>query len=71
MFEKFSPQALRDAIEIELKKTDDAKMASMIAIKRLEKDPQFYEKKLENEKIKFIKQFNPKTQIFEYKRISK
>ena len=41
-FNKFSPQLLRDAIEFELRKTDDAKTASIIAIKNLEKNPEHY-----------------------------
>jgi hypothetical protein len=45
MFEKFTPQQLRDAIEIEMQKTDSVQLAANIAIKRLEKDPEYYEKK--------------------------
>lgn len=42
-FKKYSPLQLRNAIEIEMKKTDDAKMASIIAIKKLNKNPDHYE----------------------------
>lgn len=44
MFKNYTPQQLRDAIEIELQKTDDIKMATVIAMKRLKKDNTFYEK---------------------------
>jgi hypothetical protein len=42
-FKTFSPQLLVDCIAHELKKTDDAKMASILALKRLKKDPKHYE----------------------------
>jgi|WetSurMetagenome_2_1015567.scaffolds.fasta_scaffold03660_1 hypothetical protein len=38
----YSPQLLRDAIEIELQKTFDSKQASITAIKRLQSDPEYY-----------------------------
>ena len=41
-FNLYTPQQLRDAIEIELRKTNDPKTAAIIAIKRLNKDPEFY-----------------------------
>jgi hypothetical protein len=44
-FEKFSPHLLRFAIEKELQITDDTKIASMTALKRLKKDPKYYHKK--------------------------
>lgn len=42
IFNKFSPQALRDAIEFELQKTEDPKIASIIAIKKMNKNPEYY-----------------------------
>jgi len=55
MFKLYSPQQLRDAIEIELQKTNDAKTASIIAIKKLEKDPTCYENMQKSKKNKIIK----------------
>ncbi|MCK5601231.1 hypothetical protein KAR91_05160, partial [Candidatus Pacearchaeota archaeon] len=43
LLDKYTFQQLRDAIEIELQKTDDAKLAAAIAITRLNKDPEYYE----------------------------
>lgn len=43
MFESYTPQQLRDAIEIELQKTNDPKMAANLAMARLKKDPDYYE----------------------------
>lgn len=43
-FKKFSPRQLQKAIEIEMQKTDDPSMAARIALTKLKKDPEFYEK---------------------------
>jgi hypothetical protein len=45
LFEHYSPQALRDAIEIELQSNPnlDAKAAAMIAMKRLGDNPMWYQ----------------------------
>jgi hypothetical protein len=43
ILKNYTFQALRNAIEIELQKTDDVKLAAAIAIKRLSKDPGYYE----------------------------
>ena len=37
-FDTFSPQCLRDAIEIELQKNDNPKIAAMIALKNLKEN---------------------------------
>lgn len=42
-FSTFTPHQLRKAIEIELQKTDDVKIASITALKRLNEDPGYYE----------------------------
>ena len=42
LFKDYSPQCLRDVIEYELKSTDDAKTAAIMAIKNLNKDPGHY-----------------------------
>jgi len=42
-FIDFTPHQLRKAIEIELQKNNDAKMASIIALKNLNNDPEYYE----------------------------
>jgi hypothetical protein len=54
IFDSFTPQALRDAIEIELQHTDDAKTASIIALKKLNEDPRCYEL-LKAKPTKYIK----------------
>lgn len=41
-FKTYSPQDLRSAIEYEMQKTDDPKIASIMAIKKLKKDPEYY-----------------------------
>lgn len=43
LFSGYLPQDLRNAIEIELQKTDDAKLAAIIAIKRLNLNPEYYQ----------------------------
>jgi hypothetical protein len=45
IFDTFSPQALRDAIEIEMQSNDNPKIASIIALKRLKEDPEYYSKR--------------------------
>lgn len=44
LFNNYSPQVLRDAIEYELQKTNDAKMAAITAMQKLNEDPLHYEK---------------------------
>lgn len=44
-FSDFSPYLLRFAIEIELQNTNDTKMASIMALKRLKDDPEYYHNK--------------------------
>jgi len=41
-FDNYSPRLLRFAIERELQKTDDVKLAAQIAIARLKKNPKYY-----------------------------
>lgn len=57
MFENYSPHALRNAIEIELQKTDDAKIAAMIAMKNLKKNPLFYESMMKSKIFKVGNKF--------------
>ncbi|MFX0132964.1 MAG: hypothetical protein ACFFDN_04890 [Candidatus Hodarchaeota archaeon] len=80
-FSTFTPHQLRKAIEIELQKTDDVKIASITALKRLNEDPGYYEdmEKARTHKYykrilkpsgnnKFFKRLNPVTAEFEYRR---
>lgn len=45
MFETYTPQQLRDAIEIELQHDENPKTAAITAMKRLKEDPEYYVKK--------------------------
>lgn len=55
MFEKYSPRDLRDAIEIEMQKTNDSKVAAKIAIARLGKNPLYYQNMMKAKPTKYVK----------------
>lgn len=55
MFEKYTPQTLRGAIEYEMRKTDDPIFAAKLAMKNLEKDPDYYVQFGVMEKAKYIR----------------
>jgi len=71
MFELYSPQNLRDAIEIELRNTDDPKTAAIIAMKRLKKDPDYYQDNFgvmtKARVTKYIRKFRGKDSKLKYK----
>jgi hypothetical protein len=56
MFENYSPMHLRNAIEFELKKCNNPKLAAITAIKNLENDPTYYGVEMQKARItKYIR----------------
>ena len=57
IFDNYSPQQLRDAIEIELQKTISPSLAAKVAMKKLSKDPHHYESMQKSKIEKVMKEF--------------
>jgi hypothetical protein len=55
LFQNYSPQTLRAAIEIELQKAGSTVVAAKIALKRLEEDPEYYTNMQKARMTKYIR----------------